>query len=143
MMAYLLLILVLFKPKIGLITIYIHRLNIFTGSTHCAAWSGAISASRPVNRFNLGTPQHIPPCYSSLFNMDHNLLRDRLNVLWCFSELVSKNWKLLSLNNKVLLLLLPFTPSSFFSSAKKRVLKLIFSLSFLKSEAPILFLICS
>ncbi|XP_066930429.1 probable E3 ubiquitin-protein ligase HERC1 [Clytia hemisphaerica] len=74
--------------------------QISAGSTHCAAWSGAISASRPVNRFNLGTPQHIPPCYQSLFNMDHNLLRDRLNVLWCFSELVSKHWKLLSLNNK-------------------------------------------
>ena len=71
------------------------------GSTHCAAWSGAAPISRSSNRFNLGAPQLVPPSYISLLNVETGLLRDRLNVLWSFADLVGKNWKLLSLNSLV------------------------------------------
>lgn len=71
------------------------------GSTHGAAWSGATSISRSSNRFNLGSPQLVPPSYISLLKVDTGLLRDRLNVLWSFADMIGKHWKLMGLNSLV------------------------------------------
>ena len=46
----------------------------------------------------LGLPAVIPPCYSSLAGVEVSSIRDRLSVLWHFSELVGQCWKMLDLH---------------------------------------------
>lgn len=71
---------------------------IVSGSSHCASWSGSSAGSRSQSRLMLGLPAVIPPCYSSLAGVEVSSIRDRLSVLWHFSELVGQCWKMLDLH---------------------------------------------
>ena len=53
---------------------------------------------RTYPKLNLGTPKRIPPCYNTLQDVQPQMIKERLQMLWCFSELISQNWKLMSLN---------------------------------------------
>ena len=70
----------------------------FQGTTHCAAWSGFLPLPRSNTQLQIGTPTSIPLHYKSLRDVEVELIRDRFNVLWNFSDMVSQTWKLMSLS---------------------------------------------
>lgn len=72
--------------------------RVSAGTSHCAAWSGALVCARLPLNLTLGTPSHIPPYYHTLQNVELTTVRGRLQVLWKFSEMVHQCWKLMSLN---------------------------------------------
>jgi len=71
--------------------------RVSAGTSHCAAWSGNILRPR-LPKLTVGIPRHIPECYTSLQMIERSILKDRLQVLWYFSELVSQYWSLMTLN---------------------------------------------
>lgn len=50
--------------------------------------------------FQLGLPEAIPPQYNALKDCSPDILSMRLRVLYHFSDLMYKSWRLLSLDTK-------------------------------------------
>ncbi|XP_043542936.1 probable E3 ubiquitin-protein ligase HERC1 isoform X3 [Chiloscyllium plagiosum] len=76
--------------------------QISAGRCHSAAWTTPpLSASTPGNTIpvQLGIPQMIPPQYNVLKECSPEILTDRLRVLFHFSDLMYRSWRLLNLNS--------------------------------------------
>ncbi|XP_068190129.1 probable E3 ubiquitin-protein ligase HERC1 isoform X2 [Antennarius striatus] len=76
--------------------------QISAGRCHSAAWTTPSTPTRnspggPGN-FQLGLPQAVPPQYNSLKDCSPHVLRMRLRVLYNFSDLMYKSWRLLDLD---------------------------------------------
>lgn len=50
--------------------------------------------------FQLGLPQSVPPQYNTLKDCSPDVLSMRLRVLYHFSDLMYKSWRLLNLDTK-------------------------------------------
>lgn len=59
----------------------------------------SLSAGGPGN-FQLGLPQSVPPQYNTLKDCSPGVLSMRLRVLYNFSDLMYKSWRLLNLDPK-------------------------------------------
>ncbi|XP_067888501.1 probable E3 ubiquitin-protein ligase HERC1 isoform X5 [Heterodontus francisci] len=78
----------------------IHQIS--AGRCHSAAWTTPpLSPSTPGSTIpvQLGIPQMVPPQYSILKECSPEVLTDRLRVLFHFSDLMYKSWRLLNLNS--------------------------------------------
>ncbi|XP_072310878.1 probable E3 ubiquitin-protein ligase HERC1 isoform X3 [Eucyclogobius newberryi] len=77
--------------------------QISAGRCHSAAWTTpttSLKNSGGSGTFQLGLPQSIPPQYNTLKDCTPNILSMRLMVLYHFSDLMYKSWRLLSLDTK-------------------------------------------
>ncbi|KAL6096756.1 uncharacterized protein ACO6RY_06004 [Pungitius sinensis] len=80
--------------------------QISAGRCHSSAWttpSTSIKNSGGSGSFQLGLPQLVPPQYNTLKDCSPDVLSMRLRVLYHFSDLMYKSWRLLNLdaNNPV------------------------------------------
>ncbi|XP_041057144.1 probable E3 ubiquitin-protein ligase HERC1 isoform X1 [Carcharodon carcharias] len=76
--------------------------QISAGRCHSAAWTTPpLSPSTPGSTIpvQLGIPQMVPPQYNVLKECSPEVLTDRLRVLFHFSDLMYKSWRLLNLNS--------------------------------------------
>ncbi|XP_029920656.1 probable E3 ubiquitin-protein ligase HERC1 isoform X2 [Myripristis murdjan] len=77
--------------------------QISAGRCHSSAWtapSTSTKASGGTGNFQLGLPQSIPPQYNTLKDCTPDILSMRLRVLYHFSDLMYKSWRLLNLDPK-------------------------------------------
>lgn len=58
--------------------------------------------------FQLGLPQSVPPQYTTLKDCSPDVLSMRLRVLYHFSDLMYKSWRLLNLDTKNPVPVIPF-----------------------------------
>lgn len=58
--------------------------------------------------FQLGFPQSVPPQYTTLKDCSPDVLSMRLRVLYHFSDLMYKSWRLLNLDTKNPVPVIPF-----------------------------------
>ncbi|MGH0184836.1 UNVERIFIED_CONTAM: hypothetical protein FKN15_017450 [Acipenser sinensis] len=75
--------------------------QISAGRCHSAAWTTPSPAARAqgiMAPLQLGLPQSIPPQYNALKDCNPEDLNARLRVLYHFSDLMYKSWRLLNLN---------------------------------------------
>ncbi|KAK1176357.1 putative E3 ubiquitin-protein ligase HERC1 isoform X1 [Acipenser oxyrinchus oxyrinchus] len=75
--------------------------QISAGRCHSAAWTTPSPAARAqgiMASLQLGLPQSIPPQYNALKDCNPEDLNARLRVLYHFSDLMYKSWRLLNLN---------------------------------------------
>ncbi|KAI4901439.1 hypothetical protein NFI96_014722 [Prochilodus magdalenae] len=74
--------------------------QISAGRCHSAAWTTPSSSSRTSGSvgLQLGLPQSIPPQYNALKDCSPEELGTRLRVLYHFSDLMYKSWRLLNLD---------------------------------------------
>ncbi|XP_041825741.1 probable E3 ubiquitin-protein ligase HERC1 isoform X2 [Melanotaenia boesemani] len=80
-----------------------HIRQISAGRCHSAAWttpSTSLKTSGGSGYFQLGLPQSVPPQYNTLKDCSPDLLSMRLRVLYHFSDLMYKSWRLLNLGTK-------------------------------------------
>ncbi|XP_028317880.1 probable E3 ubiquitin-protein ligase HERC1 [Gouania willdenowi] len=78
--------------------------QISAGRCHSSAWttpSTSIRNSGGSGIFQLGLPQSIPPQYNTLKDCSPSVLSMRLKVLYRFSDLMYKSWRLLNLDAKL------------------------------------------
>ncbi|KAJ8338960.1 hypothetical protein SKAU_G00357460 [Synaphobranchus kaupii] len=76
-------------------------LQISAGRCHSAAWTTPPPATRAPGAspaLQLGLPQSVPPQYNALKDCCPDVLTTRLRVLYHFSDLMYKSWRLLNLN---------------------------------------------
>ncbi|XP_035245722.1 probable E3 ubiquitin-protein ligase HERC1 isoform X2 [Anguilla anguilla] len=76
-------------------------LQISGGRCHSAAWTTPPPAARAPGAspaLQLGRPQSVPPQYNALKDCCPDVLNTRLRVLYHFSDLMYKSWRLLNLN---------------------------------------------
>lgn len=77
--------------------------QISAGRCHSAAWttpSTSMKNSGGPGNFQLGLPQSVPPQYNTLKDCNPDVLSMRLRVLYNFSDLMYKSWRLLNLDTK-------------------------------------------
>ncbi|XP_032396191.1 probable E3 ubiquitin-protein ligase HERC1 isoform X3 [Etheostoma spectabile] len=77
--------------------------QISAGRCHSSAWttpSTSMKNSGGSGSFQLGLPQSVPPQYNTLKDCSPNVLSMRLRVLYHFSDLMYKSWRLLNLDAK-------------------------------------------
>uniref|UniRef100_UPI003AAEB7BA probable E3 ubiquitin-protein ligase HERC1 n=1 Tax=Centroberyx gerrardi TaxID=166262 RepID=UPI003AAEB7BA len=77
--------------------------QISAGRCHSSAWtipSMTTKASGGSGNFQLGLPQSVPPQYNTLKDCSPDVLNMRLRVLYHFSDLMYKSWRLLNLDPK-------------------------------------------
>ncbi|XP_029371513.1 probable E3 ubiquitin-protein ligase HERC1 isoform X2 [Echeneis naucrates] len=77
--------------------------QISAGRCHSSAWttpSTSIKNSGGSGHFQLGLPQSVPPQYNTLKDCSPDVLSIRLRVLYHFSDLMYKSWRLLNLDTK-------------------------------------------
>ncbi|XP_066566869.1 probable E3 ubiquitin-protein ligase HERC1 isoform X2 [Amia ocellicauda] len=75
--------------------------QISAGRCHSAAWTSPSPAARAPGvsaSLQLGLPQSVPPQYNTLKDCSPDVLNTRLRVLYHFSDLMYKSWRLLNLN---------------------------------------------
>uniref|UniRef100_UPI0037E82BA5 probable E3 ubiquitin-protein ligase HERC1 n=1 Tax=Semicossyphus pulcher TaxID=241346 RepID=UPI0037E82BA5 len=75
--------------------------QISAGRCHSSAWttpSTSIKHSGGPGNFQLGLPQSVPPQYNTLKDCGPDVLSMRLRVLYHFSDLMYKSWRLLNLD---------------------------------------------
>ncbi|KPP76970.1 putative E3 ubiquitin-protein ligase HERC1, partial [Scleropages formosus] len=78
--------------------------QISAGRCHSAAWTTPSSSSkgpgaeRASLSHQLGLPQSVPPQYNALKDCSPDVLSTRLRVLYHFSDLMYKSWRLFNLN---------------------------------------------
>ncbi|XP_031681979.1 probable E3 ubiquitin-protein ligase HERC1 isoform X1 [Oncorhynchus kisutch] len=75
--------------------------QISAGRCHSSAWttpSPSVKASGASANLQLGLPQSIPPQYNALKDCSPDVLNTRLRVLYHFSDLMYKSWRLLNLH---------------------------------------------
>ncbi|KAL4617326.1 putative E3 ubiquitin-protein ligase HERC1 [Arapaima gigas] len=75
--------------------------QISAGRCHSAAWTTPSSSSKGPGAsvsHQLGLPQSIPPQYNALKDCSPEVLSTRLRVLYHFSDLMYKSWRLFNLN---------------------------------------------
>ncbi|XP_034565879.1 probable E3 ubiquitin-protein ligase HERC1 isoform X2 [Notolabrus celidotus] len=75
--------------------------QISAGRCHSSAWttpSISIKHSGGPGNFQLGLPQSVPPQYNTLKDCSPDVLSLRLRVLYHFSDLMYKSWRLLNLD---------------------------------------------
>ncbi|XP_072518712.1 probable E3 ubiquitin-protein ligase HERC1 isoform X2 [Salminus brasiliensis] len=74
--------------------------QISAGRCHSAAWTTPSLSSRTSGSagLQLGLPQSIPPQYNALKDWSPETLGTRLRVLYHFSDLMYKSWRLLNLD---------------------------------------------
>uniref|UniRef100_A0A8B9H6W4 HECT-type E3 ubiquitin transferase n=1 Tax=Astyanax mexicanus TaxID=7994 RepID=A0A8B9H6W4_ASTMX len=74
--------------------------QISAGRCHSAAWTTPSLSSRNSGSagLQLGLPQSIPPQYNALKDCSPEALSTRLRVLYHFSDLMYKSWRLLNLD---------------------------------------------
>ncbi|XP_036385733.1 probable E3 ubiquitin-protein ligase HERC1 isoform X2 [Megalops cyprinoides] len=76
-------------------------MQISGGRCHSAAWTTPPPAARAPGAspgLQLGLPQAVPPQYNALKDCSPEVLSTRLRVLYHFSDLMYKSWRLLNLN---------------------------------------------
>ncbi|XP_049459514.1 probable E3 ubiquitin-protein ligase HERC1 isoform X6 [Epinephelus fuscoguttatus] len=77
--------------------------QISAGRCHSSAWttpSTSMKNSGGSGSFQLGLPQSVPPQYNTLKDCSPDVLSMRLRVLYHFSDLMYKSWRLLNLDAK-------------------------------------------
>ncbi|XP_054612956.1 probable E3 ubiquitin-protein ligase HERC1 isoform X1 [Dunckerocampus dactyliophorus] len=77
--------------------------QISAGRCHSSAWttpSTSVKTSGGCRSVQLGLPQSVPPQYNTLKGCSPDLLSLRLRVLYHFSDLMYKSWRLLNLDAK-------------------------------------------
>ncbi|KAM8827696.1 putative E3 ubiquitin-protein ligase HERC1 isoform 4-T4 [Spinachia spinachia] len=77
--------------------------QISAGRCHSSAWTTpttSIKNSGGSGSFQLGLPQLVPPQYNTLKDCSPDVLSMRLRVLYHFSDLMYKSWRLLNLDAK-------------------------------------------
>ncbi|XP_037609795.1 probable E3 ubiquitin-protein ligase HERC1 isoform X6 [Sebastes umbrosus] len=77
--------------------------QISAGRCHSSAWttpSTSMKNSGGSGRIQLGLPQSVPPQYNTLKDCSPDVLSMRLRVLYHFSDLMYKSWRLLNLDAK-------------------------------------------
>ncbi|XP_068430797.1 probable E3 ubiquitin-protein ligase HERC1 isoform X3 [Clinocottus analis] len=77
--------------------------QISAGRCHSSAWttpSTSLKNSGGSGSFQLGLPQLVPPQYNTLKDCSPDVLSMRLRVLYHFSDLMYKSWRLLNLDAK-------------------------------------------
>ncbi|KAM9735317.1 putative E3 ubiquitin-protein ligase HERC1 isoform 5-T6 [Menidia menidia] len=77
--------------------------QISAGRCHSAAWttpSTSLKTSGGSGQFQLGLPQSVPPQYNTLKDCSPDVLGMRLRVLYHFSDLMYRSWRLLDLDSK-------------------------------------------
>uniref|UniRef100_A0A1A7W928 HECT-type E3 ubiquitin transferase n=1 Tax=Iconisemion striatum TaxID=60296 RepID=A0A1A7W928_9TELE len=77
--------------------------QISAGRCHSSAWttpSILVKSSGGPGHLQLGLPQSVPPQYNTLKDCSPDVLSMRLRVLYHFSDLMYKSWRLLNLDNK-------------------------------------------
>ncbi|XP_034402246.1 probable E3 ubiquitin-protein ligase HERC1 isoform X2 [Cyclopterus lumpus] len=77
--------------------------QISAGRCHSSAWttpSTSLKNSGGSGSFQLGLPQLVPPQYNTLKDCSPDVLSMRLQVLYHFSDLMYKSWRLLNLDAK-------------------------------------------
>ncbi|XP_063334410.1 probable E3 ubiquitin-protein ligase HERC1 isoform X1 [Pelmatolapia mariae] len=77
--------------------------QISAGRCHSSAWttpSTSMKNSGGSGNFQLGLPQSVPPQYTTLKDCSPDVLSMRLRVLYHFSDLMYKSWRLLNLDTK-------------------------------------------
>ncbi|XP_040012787.1 probable E3 ubiquitin-protein ligase HERC1 isoform X3 [Xiphias gladius] len=77
--------------------------QISAGRCHSSAWTTpttSMKTSGGSGNFQLGLPQSVPPQYNTLKDSSPDVLRMRLRVLYHFSDLMYKSWRLLNLDTK-------------------------------------------
>ncbi|KAK2827719.1 hypothetical protein Q7C36_018645 [Tachysurus vachellii] len=76
--------------------------QISAGRCHSAAWTTPPSSSRGSGSsgLQLGLPHSVPPQYNTLKDCTPKELRARLRVLYHFSDLMYKSWRLLNLDTR-------------------------------------------
>ncbi|XP_030623810.1 probable E3 ubiquitin-protein ligase HERC1 [Chanos chanos] len=74
--------------------------QISAGRCHSAAWTTPSPSNRTSGSagVQLGLPQSIPPQYNTLKDCSPDILSTRLRVLYHFSDLMYKSWRLLNLD---------------------------------------------
>uniref|UniRef100_A0A8C4H0W8 HECT-type E3 ubiquitin transferase n=1 Tax=Dicentrarchus labrax TaxID=13489 RepID=A0A8C4H0W8_DICLA len=75
--------------------------QISAGRCHSSAWttpSTSMKNSGGPGNFQLGLPQSVPPQYNTLKDCSPGVLSMRLRVLYNFSDLMYKSWRLLNLD---------------------------------------------
>ncbi|KAJ8286644.1 hypothetical protein GJAV_G00041500 [Gymnothorax javanicus] len=75
--------------------------QISAGRCHSAAWTTPPPTARAPGAplaLQLGLPQSVPPQYNALKDCSPDVLNTRLRVLYHFSDLMYKSWRLLNLN---------------------------------------------
>ncbi|KAM9306994.1 putative E3 ubiquitin-protein ligase HERC1 [Pholidichthys leucotaenia] len=77
--------------------------QISAGRCHSSAWttpSTSMKNSGGSGNFQIGLPQSVPPQYNTLKDCSPDVLSMRLRVLYHFSDLMYKSWRLLNLDAK-------------------------------------------
>ncbi|XP_074474894.1 putative E3 ubiquitin-protein ligase HERC1 isoform X1 [Sebastes fasciatus] len=77
--------------------------QISAGRCHSSAWttpSTSMKNSGGSGRIQLGLPQSVPPQYNTLKDCSPDVISMRLRVLYHFSDLMYKSWRLLNLDAK-------------------------------------------
>ncbi|XP_028274446.1 probable E3 ubiquitin-protein ligase HERC1 isoform X2 [Parambassis ranga] len=77
--------------------------QISAGRCHSSAWttpSTSMKNSGGSGNIQLGLPQSVPPQYNTLKDCSPDVLSMRLRVLYHFSDLMYKSWRLLNLDAK-------------------------------------------
>ncbi|KAI7795921.1 putative E3 ubiquitin-protein ligase HERC1-like [Triplophysa rosa] len=74
--------------------------QISAGRCHTAAWTTPALSPRAsgCSGIQLGLPQSVPPQYNALKDCSPEVLNTRLRVLYHFSDLMYKSWRLLNLD---------------------------------------------
>ncbi|XP_061589686.1 probable E3 ubiquitin-protein ligase HERC1 isoform X2 [Cololabis saira] len=77
--------------------------QISAGRCHSSAWTTPCTLRKNAGGsgpFQLGIPQSVPPQYNTLKDFSPDVLSMRLRVLYHFSDLMYKSWRLLNLDTK-------------------------------------------
>ncbi|XP_034457870.1 probable E3 ubiquitin-protein ligase HERC1 isoform X1 [Hippoglossus hippoglossus] len=77
--------------------------QVSAGRCHSSAWTTPSTStinSGGSGNFQLGLPQSVPPQYNTLKDCSPDVLSMRLRVLYHFSDLMYKSWRLLNLDSK-------------------------------------------
>ncbi|KAM6984699.1 putative E3 ubiquitin-protein ligase HERC1 [Aplochiton taeniatus] len=75
--------------------------QVSAGRCHTSAWtapSTSTKATGSCGSLQLGLPQSIPPQYNALKDCSPDILNTRLRVLYHFSDLMYRSWRLLNLD---------------------------------------------
>lgn len=85
-------------------TVHIHIQILFAAMIHERQYAQDShflpSSSGGPGSFQLGLPQSVPPQYNTLKDCSPDVLSMRLRVLYHFSDLMYKSWRLLNLDAK-------------------------------------------
>lgn len=86
------------------VTVHVHMQTLSAAMIHEReyAWDSHFLPLSPggLGNFQLGLPQSVPPQYNTLKDCSPDVLSMRLRVLYNFSDLMYKSWRLLNLDAK-------------------------------------------